>query len=100
MNSLAKPNSISQDYKDFYISYNAGDYMVYGAVTTALVIGQMEIVYILEGDHRKEYQEIGENLDKCIEYFARNSDKMANYSDEIGKPTAAELVREHMKKSG
>lgn len=100
MNFLPTPNTISQEYKDFYISYNVTDYMVYGAITTALVIGQMEIFYILEGDHREAYKEIGNDLEKCIEYFAQNSDKIAKYSDRIGEPTAAELVREDLKRRG
>jgi len=101
MNFLPKPNTISQEYKDFYISYNARDYLTYGAITTALVIGEhMDICYILEGDHREAYKAIGNDLEKCIGYFAQNSDKIAKYSDKIGEPTAAERVREDLKRRG
>lgn len=95
------PNTIAQEHEKFYISYNARDYMTYGAITTALVIGeQMDIFYILEGDHREAYKAIGDDLEKCIEYFAQNSDKIAKYSDRIGEPTAAERVREDLKRRG
>ena len=95
------PNTISQEYAEFYISYNTTDYMTYGAITTALVIGnQMDIIYILEGDHREAYKEIGENLEECIAYFAQNNDKIARYSDKIGEPTGKELVAADLKRRG
>ena len=101
MEFFQTPNIISQEHKEFYISYNAKDYMTYGAITTALVIGdQMDIIYILEGDHREAYKAIGEDLEKCIAYFADNQDKLAKYSDEIGKPTGKELVAIELKKQG
>lgn len=101
MEFFQTPNTIAQEYKTFYISFNARDYLTYGAITTALVIGeQMDIFYILEGDHRAEYKAIGDNLEKCIEYFQKNSDKISKYSDRVGEPTAAEKIREDMKKKG
>lgn len=101
MEFFQTPNTIAQDYKTFYISYNTRDYFTYGGVTTALVIGeQMDIFYILLGDHRDAYKAIGDNLEKCIEYFQANSDKISEYSDRVGEPTAAERIREDMKKKG
>jgi hypothetical protein len=95
------PNTITLETKEFYISFNTRDYFTYGAITTALVIGeQMDIFYILEGDHRAEYKAIGDNLEKCIEYFQANSDKISKFSDRVGEPTAAELIREDLKKKG
>jgi len=101
MYNISPPNTISQEHKEFYISYNTRDYMTYGAITTALVIGdQMDICYILEGDHREGYKAIGDDLEKCIEYFEQYSDKINKYSDKIGKPTSKELVAADLKRRG
>lgn len=77
-----RPNIVSQEYDTFYVSYNDSDVRTYGDVTTALVLEpQMSTFYILNGDHREEYAAIGNNLEKCIEYFLQNSDKINKYSD-------------------
>jgi len=36
----------------WYVSYNNYDQAVYGSDTTALVLGQVEYILILNGDHR------------------------------------------------
>jgi hypothetical protein len=94
------PNRIAQEYKTFYVSYNTTDYFTYGAITTALVIGQMEIFYILEGDHREAYKTIGDDLEKSIEYFQFNIDKISKFSDKIGEPTAAQRISKDLKEKG
>lgn len=88
-------NTISKDRDDYYISYNTRDYFTYGGVTTALVIGeQMDACYILLGDHRKAYDKL-DTLAECMQYFGGKADtQLAPYSDEIGKPTALERLRE------
>jgi hypothetical protein len=66
----------------FYISYNPVDISLYGDKTTALVYGQMQHFYILNGDHRKEYQELmrfGWNV--CFRYFESNQSKWNKYSE-------------------
>ena len=64
------PNTVEQ--KDgFYISYNDSDVDIYGCDTTALVIGQMEKFYILNGDHRHKYSTLS-TLDECISYYRAN----------------------------
>jgi hypothetical protein len=69
-------------YKGFYISYNDKDIADYGCDTTAIVIGQMEKFYILNGDHRKEYSNIvDQGINKCLEYFEKNIDKRNKHSD-------------------
>lgn len=81
------PESIEIDgklYKGFYISYNNYDRRIYGDVTTALVLGQMQKFYILNGDHRKQYKELIEHgFDKCLEYFKANISQVNKYSDEL-----------------
>lgn len=77
------PNRID-DYGSFYVSYNNIDYAIYGSDTTALVVGQMEKFYILDGDHRQAYKELApKGLMACIDYFHKNSDKINKFSDKI-----------------
>ncbi|PGK51869.1 hypothetical protein CN918_29190 [Priestia megaterium] len=60
-------------YDGFYISYNARDVAIYGSKTTALVLGQMQKFYILNGDHRKQYAElINQGFHKCLSYYKDN----------------------------
>lgn len=66
----------------FYISLNAHDVDIYGDVTTALVRGQMEAFYILNGDHMRQYAElIDVGFDACMAYFMENIDQINKRSD-------------------
>ena len=72
------------DGEGFYVSYNNYDTALYGDVTTALVIGQMEHFYILYGDHRKNYIPlINKGIDACLLYFKQNINLIAKYSETI-----------------
>ncbi|MGG1263817.1 hypothetical protein [Brevibacillus laterosporus] len=74
----------SKIYEGFYISYNNYDIYIYGCATTALVLGQMQKFYILNGDHRKQYVEIIEQgFDKCLSYFNDNVNNINKYSDKL-----------------
>lgn len=54
----------------FHVSHNDRDISIYGSETTALVKGQGSRFYILNGDHRKAYDElIGQGFDACLQYF-------------------------------
>lgn len=67
----------------FYISYNNYDSAIYGSDTTALVVGQMEAFYILNGDHMGEYfRRIGEGFDACLDYFEENIDQINKHSEQ------------------
>lgn len=44
-------------YDGFYISHNSHDTGVYGGETTAIVLGQMQMFFILNGDHEGELKE-------------------------------------------
>lgn len=69
-------------YDGFYVSYNNYDVEIYGDVTTALVLGQMQKFYILNGNHSEEYAKIIKNgFKKCMEYFENNIDQINKYSD-------------------
>lgn len=54
----------------FFISFNNTDTGIYGNVTTALVLGQMERFYILNGDHRQGFKTAAKHgLPACLDYF-------------------------------
>lgn len=88
------PNATMR-FRTFYISYNDRDHAVYGGVTTAIVEGQMDHFYILNGDHREKLKEamrgitLGEGINSdqaklaaCLEYFNKNIDQ-ANFMSEV-----------------
>lgn len=73
-------------YDGFYISYNNYDTNIYGDVTTALVLGQMQKFYILRENHIKQYKKIikentSECFDKCLAYFRNCPYKVIKYTD-------------------
>ncbi|MBM5458712.1 hypothetical protein H8F21_14180 [Pseudomonas sp. P66] len=69
---LVQPNSIA-DGDGFYISHNDHDHRLYGGETTALVFGQMQAFYILNGDHREAYAPlIPQGFEACMAYFKAN----------------------------
>ena len=75
------PNLITQA-ADFYVSYNPVDVSIYGDVTTALVVGQMERFYILNGDHQAAYRDlIPQGFNACLDYFIEHIGEMNHRSD-------------------
>ena len=69
-------------YDGFYVSYNSYDTEIYGDVTTALVLGQMQKFYILNGNHSEEYKKIiKDGFEKCMEYFNKNISQINKHSD-------------------
>lgn len=68
----------------FYISYNDIDLSIYGCDTTALVFGQMQKFYILNGDHVRQYMEIIHlGFDACFDYFMDNLQDINKNSDKV-----------------
>lgn len=75
------PNSLTHG-DGFHISYNDTDIGIYKDVTTALVFGDMQNFYILNGDHRKAYSAIiGQGFDACMDYFKANISLMNQFSE-------------------
>ena len=87
-----KHNQVSKEDTDFYISFNFGDSDCYGDVTTALVIGQMQRFYILNGDHREQYSKC-ESFKDCVEYFLSNSDKVNKLSNKYDELDAHGIIQ-------
>lgn len=77
---LMTPNDVTI-HKGFHISYNDRDNSVYGSDTTALVVGNMEKFLILNGNHVKAYQDIGDNLDMALDYFKNHRNQINKHSD-------------------
>lgn len=68
--------------KTFCISYNCVDSDIYGGPVTALVLYTTKKVYILNGDHRSEYQSrIKNGLEDCMTYFKSRIRLMNGRSD-------------------
>jgi len=77
---------ITNDKKDFYISYNNYDVDIYGSDTTALVKNDMSDFFILNGDHTKQYDEIIQSngdFETCFNYFKVNINLMNSFSDKL-----------------
>ena len=67
----------------FYVSYNDVDRDIYGGDTTALVLGQMERFFILNGDHRGQYASLIERgFDACLAYF-RDHEDLVNFRSDL-----------------
>ena len=73
-----------KEYDRFYISYNSHDTEIYRSETTALVLGQMQKFFILNGNHCVSLEKLAkENLNHCIAYIHENKSKLNKFSDEI-----------------
>lgn len=69
-------------YDGFYVSYNHHDIATYGDVTTALVLGQMQKFYILNGNHSEAYKKLEKaGFLKCMDYFKQHISQINKYSD-------------------
>lgn len=81
--TTSPPNEIL-DAGHFYVSFNPADTHLYGGPTTALVWGQMERFFILNGDHRAAYAErIPMGWSSCLDYFAANPGLVNPLSDPL-----------------
>lgn len=82
----------------WYISYNNHDRRTYGSDTTALVLGQMEYFFILNGDHRQGFKNcieagippIGKakdgqltRLGRCLNYVREHRNELNSFSDPL-----------------
>lgn len=82
--NLATVPNVVMDGGDFYISFNSSDENFYGHPTTALVWGQMQRFFILNGDHRAAYSALLlQGWDACFDYFRSNVAHANRYSDRL-----------------
>lgn len=84
LESRASVRFMGKKYPGFYVSYNDVDTSFYGSATTALVLGQMQWFFILNGDHREGYRQcFNGGFFACYAYFLRNLDRINFTSDLI-----------------
>lgn len=69
------------DGEGFYISYNFADRAIYGCVTTAVVVGQMQRFYILNGNHENEL--IGKSFAECLDYLHDHAKELNSMSEAL-----------------
>ena len=74
------PNKVTQQTKQFHISYNDRDIKHYGGVTTALYINETNQFLILNGDHTEDYNK-QKTFKDCLKYFYNNIDQANNNSE-------------------
>lgn len=74
----------------WFISYNNYDRADYGCDTTALVLGQGECFFILNGDHREGFRNEIEAADfcnpalvRCLAYLHKHKDVLNSKSDPL-----------------
>lgn len=93
------PNSTTSEI-GYYISYNSYDISAYGCVTTALVPDDRSYFFILNGDHRRAYNELKEyGYNACLEYFISQYRDINKLSDIPGHSwSTAEIVELFMPK--
>ncbi|WP_234041628.1 hypothetical protein [Erythrobacter aureus] len=78
------PNQITSEADEFYVSFNSRDWRIYGGDTTALVWGQMQKFYILNGDHTAAYKTLeGQGWEAHLAYFRENYDQINKLSDKL-----------------
>ncbi len=78
------PNQITSEADEFYVSYNSRDWRIYGCETTALVWGQMQKFYVLNGNHTAAYQALeGQGWDAHYAYFCKNYGLRNKMSEKI-----------------
>ena len=74
----------NKKYYGWYISYNDYDINIYGNITTALVLGQMEKFYILNGDHRGGYEKlINYGFWECLKYYKSQINEYNKFTDKL-----------------
>lgn len=83
-------NSATNTFKTHYISYNFGDRYIYGCDTTAIVIGQMQRFYILNGNHYDKL--INLSFSDCMEYFIKNCNVVNRLSDVYCEKNASDII--------
>ena len=76
------PNRVSNESKEFYVSYNDCDQNLHGGHdTTAMVVGQMQAFYILNGNHEKVMGSL--SFDECLNYVHDHKDQLGIRSDKL-----------------
>lgn len=81
INNLPIPNQVLSK-NDFYISYNNIDTNIYGSDTTAIVLHDMSMFYILNGNHTQPLNEC-KTMGDVFDYFRNHCSEISKFSDKI-----------------
>lgn len=83
-------HNFTYNHDKHYISYNFADDYIYGCDTTAIVIGQMQRFYILNGNHTNELKT--KSFKECIDYFLDNSHLINKRSNKYNENDAINVI--------
>jgi hypothetical protein len=72
---------VTESSPDFYVSFNDVDVSLYGAETTAVVLGQMQRFYVLSGNHEKAL--VGKSFPECLEYLHAHASELNHRSEPL-----------------
>ena len=86
-------HNLTVDHKDHYISYNFADREMYGSDTTAIVIGQMQRFYILNGNHLTQLAD--KSFKQCVKYFNDNIKLKNHMSNDYAETDALKVIAEY-----
>ena len=86
-------HNCASDGEKHYVSYNWKDTEIYGSVTTAIVIGQMQRFYILDGNHYEQLQ--GKTFEECIKYYQDNQKLINKRSNKYSLEDATKVIEEY-----
>lgn len=81
------------NHSKHYVSYNFADRSIYGSDTTAIVIGQMQRFYILNGNHVDVLK--NKDFNQCIEYFLSNPHLHNSRGDKYDKADADKVISDY-----
>lgn len=76
-----------------YVSYNFADRSIYGSDTTAIVIGQMQRFYILNGNHVEALK--GKDFTQCMEYFLNHQNLHNSRGDKYDPEDALKVISDY-----
>jgi hypothetical protein len=86
-------NIATNNKKYHYISFNFKDDYVYGNETTAIVIGQMQRFYILNGNHFEKLENM--STLEALKYFQNNKESHNKLSDMFSWKDSIKVIREY-----
>jgi hypothetical protein len=93
MNYRSNHNVATDNFKDHYVSFNWRDTDIYGQETTAIVIGQMQRFYILNGNHFENLKEL--NTQEAFDYFLNNQKHVNAKSNKFDLDDALKVITEY-----
>jgi hypothetical protein len=97
LNNEIPPNKIIE-FQNFYVSQNNQSFN-YESETTAIVFGQMQLFFILNGDHFDRVLNIAKDfgMQGVIDYFIKNIDETNKYSEHLSVVNNLKILNKSLK---